>query len=101
MQRIHGFVRIFYGKHLTTFKTFKTFTLKYEERTLQKAQKIYSLTLHVRIDITIVQSTQHHVISPLVDPAPVLGEGVKLVVGDEVGLQVLLPVANTLQWIHS
>ena len=39
------------------------------------------------------------IISPLVDPASVLGEGVELVVGDEVGLQILLPVAHTLQWI--
>jgi hypothetical protein len=34
---------------------------------------------------------------PLVDPAAVLREGVQLVVGDEVGLEVLLPISDTLQ----
>ena len=33
---------------------------------------------------------------PLVDPASVLGEGVQLIVSDEVGFEVLLPVAHTL-----
>ncbi len=34
---------------------------------------------------------------PLVDPAAVFGEGIQLIVGDKIGLQVLLPVPNTLQ----
>ena len=40
----------------------------------------------------------HHLVQvrPLVDPTPVLSERVQLVVGDQVGLEVLLPVADTL-----
>ncbi len=34
---------------------------------------------------------------PLVDPAAVFGEGIQLIVGDKIGLQVLLPVPNTLK----
>ena len=37
-----------------------------------------------------------HIFLPLVDPTAVLGEGIQLVVGDEIGLEVLLPVPDTL-----
>lgn len=38
-------------------------------------------------------------VSPLVHPTPILGEGIQLVIGDEVRFEILLPVANALQLV--
>ena len=45
----------------------------------------------------LVQIGLIQVLLPLVDPASVLGEGIQLIVSDEVGFKVLFPVANTLR----
>lgn len=58
-------------------------------------------TVHVLNKVTVGPYAHAHQdlvqVCTLVHPASVFGEGIQLVIGDQVGLQVLLPVSDALQ----
>ena len=88
-------------KHSNRKVKLLTFSLVLVHLDCHHSSSLPVLGVHVLVDVTEGSHAHahHHLVevSSLVDPAPVLGERVQLIIGDQIRLEILLPVSNTLR----